>query len=70
MLTLGEIFNDCFYVQLLLSVHKLNDIIHIINGRGFLAFPYRRSWNFRNILYDAERWLLRHGIKQKAIHIE
>ena len=44
--------------------------LHIINGRGFLAFPYRRSWNFRNILYDAERWLLRHGIKQKAIHIE
>ena len=44
--------------------------LHIINGRGFLAFPYRRSWNFHNILYDAERWLLRHGIKQKAIHIE
>ncbi|WP_240093202.1 hypothetical protein, partial [Escherichia coli] len=40
MLTLGEIFNDCFYVQLLLSVHKLNDIIHIINGRDILHETY------------------------------
>ena len=38
MLTLGEIFNDCFYVQLLLSVHKLNDIIHIINGRDMKSY--------------------------------
>ncbi|BDY92150.1 hypothetical protein MUTS15_08070 [Escherichia coli] len=35
-----EIFNDCFYVQLLLSVHKLNDIIHIINGRDILHETY------------------------------
>ena len=38
MPTLGEIFNDCFYVQLL-KCSKLNDIIHI-NGRDILHETY------------------------------
>jgi len=36
----------------------------------FSLFLIEEVGIFRNILYDAERWLLRHGIKQKAIHIE